>query len=45
MFDKIKHFYEFDEFRLDAETPSLWRGGELVQIFPKALEILVLLVD
>ena len=43
--DKIKHFYEFDEFRLDAENRSLWRGGELVQIFPKALEILVLLVE
>ncbi len=42
--DKIKHFYEFDEFRLDSENRSLWRGGELVQIFPKALEILVLLV-
>jgi DNA-binding winged helix-turn-helix (wHTH) protein/TolB-like protein/Tfp pilus assembly protein PilF len=42
---KIKHFYEFGEFRLDAETPSLWRDGELVRIFPKALEILVLLVS
>ena len=42
--DKIKHFYEFDEFRLDAEKHSLWRGCELVQIFPKSLEILVLLV-
>ncbi|HEX8367234.1 MAG TPA: tetratricopeptide repeat protein [Pyrinomonadaceae bacterium] len=41
---KIKHFYEFGEFRLDAETPSLWRDGELVQIFPKALKVLVLLV-
>jgi DNA-binding winged helix-turn-helix (wHTH) protein/tetratricopeptide (TPR) repeat protein len=45
MSHKIKHFYEFDEFRLDAETPSLWRDGKLVQIFPKALEILVLLVS
>ena len=44
MSDNVKHFYEFDEFRLDAENHSLWRGGELVQIFPKALEILVLLV-
>jgi DNA-binding winged helix-turn-helix (wHTH) protein len=45
MSDKIKYFYEFDEFRLDAENRSLWRGDELVQIFPKALEILVLLVE
>lgn len=44
MSHKIKHFYEFDGFRLDAETPSLWRGDDLVQIFPKALKILVLLV-
>ena len=44
MSDKIKHFYEFDEFRLDTETPSLWRRGELVPVPPKALEILVLLV-
>ncbi|HEX8247196.1 MAG TPA: winged helix-turn-helix domain-containing protein [Pyrinomonadaceae bacterium] len=44
MSHKIKHFYEFGDFRLDAETPSLWRDGELVRIFPKALEVLVLLV-
>lgn len=37
--------YEFEEFRLDAENPSLWRGGELVSISPKALEILILLVE
>lgn len=44
MSDDVKHFYEFGEFRLDAENPSLWRGGKLVPIFPKALDILVLLV-
>src|SRR5687767_910535 len=44
MSSNIKHFYEFDEFRLDAENPSLWRGGELVTIFPKSLEVLILLV-
>lgn len=44
MSGNVKHFYEFGEFRLDAENPSLWRGGELVPIFPKALEILILLV-
>lgn len=45
MSEKIRHFYEFADFRLDAENHSLWRDGELVQIFPKALEILILLVD
>ncbi len=45
MSDKIKHFYEFSEFRLDTENPSLWRGGELVSISPKALETLILLVE
>src|SRR5688500_12385331 len=44
MFDDMKRFYEFEGFRLDAETPSLWRDGDLVPIFPKALDILVLLV-
>ena len=44
MSETIRHYFEFDEFRLDAEAPSLWRGGELVPISPKALEILVLLV-
>ena len=44
MSTKIKRFYEFGEFRLDADTPSLWRDGNPVQIFPKALDILVLLV-
>lgn len=41
---KQKHFYEFEGFRLDAENPSLWRGGEMVSIPPKALETLILLV-
>ena len=44
MSNNVKHLYEFDEFCLDATNPSLWRGGELVPIFPKALEILILLV-
>ncbi|CAN5532679.1 hypothetical protein BH10ACI3_BH10ACI3_18520 [soil metagenome] len=41
---KNKHFYEFENFRLDASSPSLWRGDELVAISPKALEALILLV-
>ena len=44
MSTKIKRIYEFGEFRLDADTPSLWRDGNPVQIFPRALDLLVLLV-
>lgn len=44
IFGDVRHFFEFDEFRLDAQSPSLWRDGELVPINPKALEILILLV-
>lgn len=45
MSNKIGRLYEFEGFRLDAETPCLWRGGELVSVPPKALQILVLLVE
>ena len=44
MSDKIKHFYEFEDFRLDANNPSLWRGDGLISMSPKALETLILLV-
>ena len=37
--------YEFENFRLDSKTLSLWREGELVSIPPKALETLILLVE
>ncbi len=45
MSNKIGRLYEFEGFRLDTETPCLWRGGELVSVPPKALQILVLLVE
>ncbi len=45
MSNKVRHFYEFEEFRLDANNPSLWRADELVSISPKALETLILLVQ
>lgn len=45
MSDKIKHLYEFEDFRLDAGQPSLWRDNKLVSVPPKALQILVLLVE
>jgi DNA-binding winged helix-turn-helix (wHTH) protein/tetratricopeptide (TPR) repeat protein len=37
-------FYEFGPFLLDPSLPLLFRGGELVQLPPKALETLVVLV-
>lgn len=45
MSEKIREYYLFEEFRLDAENPGLWRNGELVSISPKALELLILLVE
>jgi hypothetical protein len=33
MSEKIRHFYGFADFRLDAEKHSLRRDGELVRIF------------
>lgn len=42
--NKNGHRYEFGNFRLEAERPSLWRDEELVPLPPKALEVLLLLV-
>ena len=36
--------YEFGDFRLDSEPPSLWRDESVVPLPPKALELLLLLV-
>src|SRR5688572_13469802 len=36
---------EFGGFRFDADTPVLWRGGEVVPLTPKALELLRALVE
>src|SRR6185503_16402958 len=44
MSSKNGHRYEFGDFRLDSEPPSLWREENLVALPPKALEMLLLLV-
>ena len=44
MSNKNGHRYEFGDFRLDSEPPSLWREDGLVALPPKALEMLLLLV-
>ena len=36
---------EFGGFRFDADTPVLWRGGDVVPLTPKALELLRALVE
>lgn len=40
-----QRFYEFGPFRLDTSAPLLWRAGELVDLTPKALETLIVLVQ
>jgi DNA-binding winged helix-turn-helix (wHTH) protein/TolB-like protein/Tfp pilus assembly protein PilF len=40
----VRHFYEFGDFRLDAERHRLWRGGNIVPVPLKAIETLTLLV-
>ena len=37
--------YEFGPFRLDAASGTLWRGGDLVPLSPKAAELLRLLLE
>ena len=44
MSNKNGHRYEFGDFRLDSEPPSLWRDERLVPLPPKALEMLLLFV-
>ncbi|HEY8185847.1 MAG TPA: winged helix-turn-helix domain-containing protein [Pyrinomonadaceae bacterium] len=42
---QIRHLYEFGPFRLDPEKPCLWRDGEPVQLTPKAVETLLVLIQ
>ena len=45
MSQEIKHFYEFGPFRLDPLKRRLMRDGEPVRLTPKALELLLVLVE
>src|SRR5205814_2838829 len=40
----IRHFYDFGDFRLDADKHRLMRDGEVVPLSPKAVEALLVLV-
>ena len=42
--EHLPSFYEFGEFRLDAEKRLLWRADETVPLMPKAFEVLLVLV-
>ena len=44
MSSQLNHFYEFEDFRLDAGGGTLWRGDDVVSLSPKAVEVLKLLV-
>lgn len=37
--------FEFGPFKLDRSPPALYRGEEFVPVTPKAIDILVLLVE
>ena len=40
-----QHFYKFDAFTIDAEQRVLLQSGYRVQLTPKALDILLALVQ
>ena len=44
MRDSPRHFYEFGQFRLDADRHRLLRDGEVVHLSPKAIDALLVLV-
>ena len=37
--------YVFGEFRLDARSRVLFRSGEMVELYPKAIDVLIFLVE
>src|SRR5262245_36572092 len=42
---QAKHFYEFGPFRLDDSERLLMRGAEVVQLMPKAFDLLLALLE
>ena len=45
MAEQIRYFYEFGPFRLDPLKRRLMRDGEAVKLTPKALDLLIVLVE
>ena len=42
---QIRHFYDFDHFRLDATERALFCDGEMMTLTQKALDVLLVLVE
>lgn len=45
MSSRVNNLYEFGDFRLEAETGTLWRSDAVVPLSPKAAELLQLLIE
>lgn len=45
MSSSINDLYEFGDFRLEAETGTLWRNNAVVPLSPKSAELLQLLIQ
>ena len=45
MIEESRQVYEFDEFRLDVAKRQLLREGEVVPLYSKAFDLLLLLVE
>jgi Tol biopolymer transport system component/DNA-binding winged helix-turn-helix (wHTH) protein len=45
MGNRLNNLYEFEEFRFDADTGTLWRGDEIISLPPKASGVLQLLIE
>ncbi|MBV9339446.1 MAG: winged helix-turn-helix domain-containing protein, partial [Acidobacteria bacterium] len=44
MSNELRHFYEFDSFRVEAAERLLLREGQPVELSPKAFETLLVLL-
>src|SRR5262245_30734335 len=40
-----KHFYQFDEFRIDRTERLLLRKGEMIALTQKAFDLLIVLIE
>ncbi len=45
MSSRVNNFFEFGDFRLEAENRTLWRDNAVVPLSPKSLELLQLLIE
>jgi Tol biopolymer transport system component/DNA-binding winged helix-turn-helix (wHTH) protein len=45
MLNGVNNLYEFGSFRFDADSKTLWSKEELISLPPKALDVLLLLLE